>query len=193
MTGGRFFSARSRGAAAGELLSADLEIADFSALGQPLGATELLASPAGGPVASTDRQRAGGRGHHWPLDLRGRPQLLAEMERLHITPGPLAGGRGAGPARVARRCGSMRMSSPPESGGSASSTRDIRADPEGLRMVSSPPAARLSPWRAAAAGSSGIRVRRRGWCSPRPARTWPALWSNWASMRLPRRRRRRSR
>ena len=130
-----FFQRQVPGAAAGELLSADLEIADFSALGQPLGATELSLRQqaarwhlqiASEPVAGVIT---------WPLDLRGRPQLLAEMERLHITPGPLPAAAEQDP----RELPGVRLHADEFTAGIrrfGEFDADIRADPEGLRMVS---------------------------------------------------------
>ncbi len=120
--------------AAGLLLGANLEIADFSAFGQPLGPAdvsirqqaarwhlEIASEPVAGLVT-------------WPLNLGDRPQLLADMERLYINleqmptavatdprelPGVLL--RATDFALGTRRFGEFDA--------------DIQADPEGLRMI----------------------------------------------------------
>ena len=73
------------GSAAGLLLGAELEIADFSAFGQPLGPIDIsLRQQAARWQLQADSEPVAGV-ISWPLDLGDRPQMLAEMERLHIS------------------------------------------------------------------------------------------------------------
>ena len=79
------------GSAAGLLLGAELEIADFSAFGQPLGPIDIsLRQQAARWQLQADSEPVAGV-ISWPLDLGDRPQMLAEMERLHISTDGVSG------------------------------------------------------------------------------------------------------
>ena len=131
----------------GEIFAeAELEIGDFTAFGQQIGAARLdvkrtdaewLIDISSKPVAGSIRV---------PRDLRGRPPIVADLDRLYLMPhrsgGPAADedGPGTAPGRTdprrllgldltaaefgfgARRFGSLRA--------------DIRSDPLGLRLES---------------------------------------------------------
>ena len=73
------------GSAAGVLLGAELAIADLSAFGQPLGSTDVsLRQQAARWQLQVDSEPVAGV-ISWPLDLSERPQMLAELERLHVS------------------------------------------------------------------------------------------------------------
>ena len=123
------------GSTAGLLLGADLEIADFSAFGQPLGSTEVsLRQQAARWHLHVDSQPVAGV-ITLPLDLGDRPQLLAEMERLYISTDEMSADASPDPRQLpgvllhaddfsvgTRRYGMVDA--------------DIQADPEGLNIVS---------------------------------------------------------
>ena len=123
------------GSTAGLLLGADLEIADFSAFGQPLGSTEVsLRQQAARWHLQVDSQPVAGV-ITLPLDLGDRPQLLAEMERLYISTDEMSADASPDPRQLpgvllhaddfsvgTRRYGMVDA--------------DIQADPEGLNIVS---------------------------------------------------------
>ena len=88
------------GSAAGLLLGAELEIADFSAFGQPLGPIDIsLRQQAGRWQLQADSEPVAGV-ISWPLDLGDRPQMLAEMERLHIFTEGMAGDLNSDPREL---------------------------------------------------------------------------------------------
>lgn len=123
------------GTAAGVLLGAELAIADLAVFGQPLGSTDILfrqqaarwqlqvdSDPIAGVVS-------------WPLDLGDRPQMLAELERLHVSTDNMSAEANPDPRDLpgvlvhaddfslgTRRFGAFHA--------------DIRADPAGLNIVS---------------------------------------------------------
>ena len=123
------------GSAAGVLLGAELEIADFSAFGQPLGSTDVsLRQQAARWRLQLDSEPIAGV-ISWPLDLSDRPQMLAELERLHIATDGMSPESNPDPRDLpgvlvraedfslgTRRFGAFDA--------------DIRADPEGLNVVS---------------------------------------------------------
>ena len=123
------------GSAAGVLLGAELAIADFSAFGQPLGFTDvLLRQQAARWQLQVDSDPIAGV-ISWPLDLGDRPQMLAELERLHVSTDNMSAAANPDPRDLpgvlvhaedfslgTRRFGAFDA--------------DIRADPEGLNVVS---------------------------------------------------------
>ena len=123
------------GSAAGVLLGGDLAIADFSAFGQPLGPTDVsLRQQAARWQLQVDSEPFAGV-ITWPLDLSDRPQMLAELERLHISTDDMSADSNPDPRDLpgvlvhaedfsvgTRRYGMFDA--------------DIRADPNGLSIVS---------------------------------------------------------
>lgn len=123
------------GSTAGLLLGAELEIADFSAFGQPLGPIDIsLRQQAARWQLQADSESVAGV-ISWPLDLGDRPQMLAEMERLHISTEGVSGDLNTDPRELpgvlvraedfslgTRRFGAFDA--------------DIRASREGLDIVS---------------------------------------------------------
>ena len=123
------------GSAAGVLLGGDLAIADFSAFGQPLGPTDVsLRQQAARWQLQVDSEPFAGV-ITWPLDLSDRPQMLAELERLHISTDDMSADSNPDPRDLpgvlvhaddfslgTRRFGAFDA--------------DIRADPDGLNIVS---------------------------------------------------------
>ena len=123
------------GSAAGVLLGAELAIADFSAFGQPLGPTDVtLRQQAARWQLRVDSDPIAGV-ISWPLDLGDRPQMLAELDRLHISTEGMTADASLDPRDLpgalvhagdfslgTRRFGAFDA--------------DIRADPEGLNIVS---------------------------------------------------------
>ena len=124
-----------RGSAARLLLGAELEIVDFSAFGQPLGPTGIsLRQQAARWQLQVDSEPVAGT-ISWPLDLTDRPQLLAELERLHVSTQDMSADTSPDPRELpgvlvhvedfsvgTRRFGALDA--------------DIRADPQGLNVVS---------------------------------------------------------
>ena len=122
------------GSTAGVLLGAELAIADFSAFGQPLGSTDVsLRQQAARWQLQVDSEPIAGV-ISWPLDLSERPQMLAELERLHISMDDMSPDSNPDPRDLpgvlvhaedfslgTRRFGEFDA--------------DIRADPDGLNIV----------------------------------------------------------
>ena len=123
------------GSAAGVLLGGELAITDFSAFGQPLGPTDVsLRQQAARWQLQVDSEPFAGV-ITWPLDLSDRPQMLAELERLHISTDDMSADSNPDPRDLpgvlvhaedfsvgTRRFGEFDA--------------DIRADPNGLNIVS---------------------------------------------------------
>ena len=123
------------GSAARLLLGAELAIVDLTAYGQPLGATDVsLRLQAARWQLQVDSEPVSGV-ISWPLDLGDRPQMLAELERLHVATDDMSASSNPDPrelpgvlARIddfsvgVRRYGALDA--------------DIRAHPEGLEIVS---------------------------------------------------------
>ena len=123
------------GSAAGLLLGAELAITDFSAFGQPLGTTDVtLRQQAARWQLRVDSEPVAGV-IRWPLDLSDRPQMRAELERLHISTDDMSADSNPDPRDLpgvlvhaedfslgTRRFGAFDA--------------DIRAHPDGLNIVS---------------------------------------------------------
>ena len=123
------------GSAAGLLLGAELAIANLSAFGQSLGPTDVsLRQQAARWHLQADSEPIAGV-IAWPLDLGDRPQMLAELERLHISTDDMSADSNPDPRDLpgvlvhaedfsvgTRRFGAFDA--------------DIRADPNGLNIVS---------------------------------------------------------
>ncbi len=121
------------GSAAGLLLGAELEIVDLTALGQRLGPADVsIRQQAARWQLQVDSAPVAGT-ISWPLNLGDRPQVLAELERLHLSTEDLADSS-PDPRRLpgvlarvedfsagTRRLGALEA--------------DIRADPDGLNIV----------------------------------------------------------
>ena len=122
------------GSAAGVLLGAELAITDLSAFGQPLGSTDVsLRQQAARWQLQVNSEPIAGV-ISWPLDLSDRPQMLAELERLHISTDDMTADTSPDPRDLpgvlvhaenfslgTRRFGEFDA--------------DIRADPDGLNIV----------------------------------------------------------
>ena len=123
------------GAAAGVLLGANLEIEDFSALGQRLGPAEVsLRQQAARWHLQIDSEPVAGE-ITWPLDLSDRPQVLADMARLYISTERISSGDGPDP----RLLPGIRLHADDFVVGNwrfGALDADIEADPEGLNVAS---------------------------------------------------------
>ena len=123
------------GSTARLLLGADVEIADFTAFGQRLGPADVsLRQQAARWQLQVDSEPAAGL-ISWPLSLSDRPQLLAELERLHLSTDDMSAESNPDPRELpgvlahiedfsvgTRRFGAFDA--------------DIRSDPQGLDIVS---------------------------------------------------------
>ena len=123
------------GAAAGVLLGANLEIDDFSALGQQLGPAEVsVRQQAARWHLQIDSEPVAGE-ITWPLDLSDRPQVLADMARLYISTERISSGDGPDP----RLLPGIRLHADDFVVGNwrfGALDADIEADPEGLNVAS---------------------------------------------------------
>ena len=123
------------GSTARLLLGAEVEIADFTAFGQRLGPADvLLRQQAARWQLQVDSEPAAGL-ISWPLSLSDRPQLLAELERLHLSTDDMSAESNPDPRELpgvlahiedfsvgTRRFGAFDA--------------DVRSDPQGLNIVS---------------------------------------------------------
>ena len=123
------------GSAARLLLGGDLQIVDFTAYGQPLGPTDLsLRLQAARWQLQVDSEPVAGV-ISWPLDLGDRPQMLAELERLHVSTDDMSAASNPDPRDLPGVLAHIDdFSVGPRRYGAFDA--DIRAHPEGLEIVS---------------------------------------------------------
>jgi len=119
----------------GIALTADFDIADFSAFGQHLGDTELRARREGERwILDVLSEPIAGR-LSIPADLGRRPQIVADMQRLRLS---TASAAGAGDSDPRRLLGVLIRSEDFSLGQRrfGSFSANIQSDPLGLRLVS---------------------------------------------------------
>ena len=123
------------GSAARLLLGGELEIVDFTAYGQPLGPTDLsLRLQAARWQLQVESEPVAGV-ISWPLDLGDRPQMLAELARLHVSTDDMSAASNPDPRDLPGVLAHIDdFSVGPRRYGAFDA--DIRAHPEGLEIVS---------------------------------------------------------
>ena len=123
------------GSAARLLLGGELQIVDFTAYGQPLGPTDLsLRLQAARWHLQVDSEQVAGV-ISWPLDLGDRPQMLAELARLHVSTDDMSATSNPDPRELPGVLAHIDdFSVGPRRYGAFDA--DIRAHPEGLEIVS---------------------------------------------------------
>jgi uncharacterized protein (TIGR02099 family) len=137
-------TAASGGAAGGSWIDAfagaDLDVAEFSVLGQRLGSTRVSARRRTDDWQFELDSDAIAGTLLVPIDLRGEPQVVAVMRRLYLNAGAGAGGAGGGMSDVdPRELPGLQLHADEFGIGQRQIGRldaEILADPLGLRLVS---------------------------------------------------------
>ena len=117
------------------LLGAELSIVDLTAYGQPLGPTDVsLRLQAARWQLQLDSEPVAGV-ISWPLDLGDRPQMLAELQRLHVVTDDMSAASNPDPRELPGVLAHIDdFSVGPRRYGAFDA--DIRAHPDGLEIVS---------------------------------------------------------